>query len=294
MNALTSKPLTFALRLPHSGASPLQAMLHNELHEALRSRWFLVYTVVFGGAVLLLLGLGVTESQVLGFTGISRVLITYLQLCVAVLPIFLLVTTVRAIAGERESGILEYLLALPLTLSSWYWSKLLARFVAVLTPVLGALLLTVAWASLNSISIPWNAVIGIPPLLASLSWCFLGLGMWISCVIRRQEWALGLAFLAWLLLLLFLDVLLIALMLRHQVMEEVIVALTLLNPLQAFRTGVLLLFEPDLSVLGPASYVLLDTLGAVGLQLYAIFYPLLLGSILAVLGLILFRKGDWT
>lgn len=294
MNALTSKPLTFALRLPHSGASPLQAMLHNELHEALRSRWFLVYTVVFGGAVLLLLGLGVTESQVLGFTGISRVLITYLQLCVAVLPIFLLVTTVRAIAGERESGVLEYLLALRLTLSSWYWSKLLARFVAVLTPVLGALLLTVAWASLNSISIPWNAVIGIPPLLASLSWCFLGLGMWISCVIRRQEWALGLAFLAWLLLLLFLDVLLIALMLRHQVMEEVIVALTLLNPLQAFRTGVLLLFEPDLSVLGPASYVLLDTLGAVGLQLYAIFYPLLLGSILAVLGLILFRKGDWT
>ena len=56
--------------------------------ESLRARWFQIYTLVFGGIVALLFLFGLTESRVLGFIGLSRLLVTYIQLTMAILPIF--------------------------------------------------------------------------------------------------------------------------------------------------------------------------------------------------------------
>ena len=78
-----------------------------DFRESVRAKWFLIYSLVFGGAVILLFVLGVTESRVMGFTGLSRLLITYIQLCVAILPILVLISTVRSVVGDRESNILE-------------------------------------------------------------------------------------------------------------------------------------------------------------------------------------------
>ena len=52
-----------------------------DITESLRARWFLVYTLVFGLVMVLLLVSGLTESRVMGFTGLSRTLITYIQIC---------------------------------------------------------------------------------------------------------------------------------------------------------------------------------------------------------------------
>ncbi|MGB5406302.1 MAG: ABC transporter permease, partial [Thiogranum sp.] len=82
----------------------------SDIVESLRSRWFLVYTAIFGGIVVLLFLFGITESRIMGFTGLSRLLITYIQLAMAILPIFVLITTVRSVAGDREAGVFEYML----------------------------------------------------------------------------------------------------------------------------------------------------------------------------------------
>ena len=74
-----------------------------DIVESLRARWFQIYTLVFGGIVALLFLFGLTESRVLGFIGLSRLLVTYIQLTMAILPIFVLVTTVRSVAGDREA-----------------------------------------------------------------------------------------------------------------------------------------------------------------------------------------------
>ena len=84
-----------------------------DIVESLRARWFQIYTLVFGGIVALLFLFGLTESRVLGFIGLSRLLVTYIQLTMAILPIFVLITTVRSVAGDREAGVFEYLLSLP-------------------------------------------------------------------------------------------------------------------------------------------------------------------------------------
>lgn len=263
-----------------------------DVSESLRSRWFMVYTLVFGGVVVALFVSGLTESRIMGFTGLSRMLVTYLQITMAVLPLFVLITTVRSVAGDREAGIFEYMLSLPVSLASWFWGKLLGRFFVVFLPVVLAMFAAVAWGMFKGVEIPWSQVLFYTGFLISLAWCFLGIGMLVSTLARSSDVATGSAFLIWLFLLLFLDLILLGSLIKQGLPPETIIAIALANPLQVFRTGAMLLFDPQLVLLGPSAYVILDNFGETGYLVWALVYPLGLGTVTAWLGYRLFRKGD--
>jgi ABC-2 type transport system permease protein len=263
-----------------------------DIVESLRARWFMIYTAVFGGIVALLFLFGLTESRVLGFIGLSRLLVTYIQLTMAILPIFVLITTVRSVAGDREAGVFEYLLSLPVSLGAWFWGKILGRYIVVFAPVFLAMLAAVVIALFKEIEVPWGMFGYYTALLAAMAACFLGLGMLISAVARSTDMAQGAAFMTWLVLLLFLDLILLGVMIQGRVAPEVAVGFALVNPLQVFRTAALSLFDPQLIVLGPAAYVILDAFGAFGYQVFALAYPTVLGLLAAGLGYFLFRRGD--
>jgi ABC-2 type transport system permease protein len=260
--------------------------------ESLRARWFVVYSLVFGGLVVLLFVLGLTESRVMGFTGLSRLMLTYIQLSMAILPIFVLITTVRSLAGDREAGVFEYMLALPVSLGAWYWGKLAGRFVMVFAPVFLAMLGALVWGGLRGAEIPWLLFAYYTGLLVALAWCFLGIGILISSIARSVDAAQGAAFVVWLALLLFLDLILLGVLIQNHLPAESAVAIALANPMQVFRTGTMLLFDPQLVMLGPAAYVILDTFGRVGYMVFALAYPLGLGTLAAWLGFVLFRRSD--
>ena len=59
-----------------------------------------------------------------------------------------------------------------------------------------------------------------------------------------------------------------------------------------FRTAALALFDPQLIVLGPSAFVILDTFGVAGYKLFALAYPAALGLVAAGLGFFIFRRGD--
>ncbi len=263
-----------------------------DIVESLRSRWFLIYTGVFGGIVALLFLFGLTESRVLGFIGLSRLLVTYIQLTMAILPIFVLITTVRSVAGDREAGVYEYLLSLPVSLGAWFWGKILGRYLVIFAPVFLAMLAAVGIAMIKEIEIPWEMFGYYTALLAAMAACFLGLGMLISAIAKSTDMAQGAAFLTWLILLLFLDLILLGVLIQGRVAPEVAIGIALANPLQVFRTAALALFDPQLIVLGPAAYVILDTFGASGYKLFALAYPTALGLLAAGLGYVIFRRGD--
>jgi len=263
-----------------------------DLVESLRARWFWVYSLIFGGIVALLLVFGLTESRVFGFTGLSRLLITYIQLCMAILPIFVLISTVRSVAGDREAGVFEYLLSLPVSLSGWYWGRLLGRFIAIFLPVFLAMFVAIGFGAFKGLQIPWMQVVFYIALLIVLAWCFLGLSMLISSFARSVDIAQGLAFVLWLVLLLFLDLILLGVMIRQQLPAETVIAIALINPLQVFRTAAMLLFDPQLVLLGPAAYLILDEFGQTGYLIYAVIYPAFLGTLAASTGYWLFRRSD--
>jgi ABC-2 type transport system permease protein len=263
-----------------------------DIVESLRARWFMIYTAVFGGIVALLFLFGLTESRVLGFIGLSRLLVTYIQLTMAILPIFVLITTVRSVAGDREAGVFEYLLSLPVGLGAWFWGKILGRYIVVFAPVFLAMLAAVLIAMVKEIDIPWGMFGYYTALLAAMALCFLGLGMLISAIARSTDMAQGAAFMTWLVLLLFLDLILLGVMIQGRIAPELAVSIALANPLQVFRTAALALFDPQLIVLGPSAYVILDTFGVLGYKIFALAYPSALGLLAAGLGYFIFRRGD--
>lgn len=263
-----------------------------DILESLRSRWFLIYALFFGGIVVLFFVFGLTESRVLGFVGLSRLLVTYIQLTVAILPIFVLITTVRSVAGDREAGVFEYLLSLPVSLGGWYWGKTLGRYVVIFSPVFLAMLCAALWALSQDIEVPWGIFGWYTALLAVMAACFLGISMLISVCARSTDMAQGAAFMVWLSLILFLDLILLGVLIQGRVAPEITIGIALANPLQVFRTAALSLFDPQLIVLGPSAWVILENFGTTGYLIFALIYPLLIGVVCASGGYLLFKRGD--
>ena len=263
-----------------------------DIRESLRSKWFYVYAVVFGGLMGLFFITGVSDSVVMGFTGLSRMMLIFIQVTIIILPIFILITTVKSISGDRESNVLEYMLSFPVSLRDYYWGKMLGRFITVFTPVFFALLLGVVFGLVHGGDMPWRMIGLYSLLLVSMSFVFLGIAFWLSTIVKSSDIALGGAFVIWITLLAFIDIALMGLMLQNRLDDNVIVTLAMLNPIEVFRIGAITLFDPELTVIGPVAYYLLDTLGSVWLMVYSVVYPIIVGVLFAFLGYTAFRKKD--
>ncbi len=263
-----------------------------DIKESLRSRWFFVYLLVFGGLMALFFVTGITDSVVMGFTGLSRLLLVYMQVTIVILPIFILITTVKSITADRESAILEYMLSFPVSLRDYYWGKMLGRFTITFFPVLLALVGGVVWGFFKGAEVPWTIFLIYSAFLFAMCATFLGIAFFISTIVKNHDMALGSSFVVWITLLAFIDIALIGLMLQNRWSDEFIISIALLNPLEVFRVGAITLFDPELTVMGPVAYFLLDTFGRPLLLAYAVFYPTLLGLVFALLGYYFFKKRD--
>ena len=263
-----------------------------DIKESLRSKWFYVYAAVFGGLMALFFVTGVSDSVVMGFTGLSRMLLVFIQVTIIILPIFILITTVKSISGDRESNVLEYMLSFPVSLRDYYWGKMAGRFLTVFLPVFLALLLGVVFGLFKGGEMPWRMVFLYSALLFSLSFVFLGLAFFLSTIVKSTDVALGSSFIVWIVMLAFIDIALIGLMLQNRISDGLIITAAMLNPIEVFRIGAISLFDPELTVIGPVAYHLLDTLGPTLLILYAVIYPILIGTLFAYFGYIAFRKKD--
>jgi ABC-2 type transport system permease protein len=263
-----------------------------DLKESIRAKWFLVYSLVFGGLIALFFIAGVTESQVMGFSGLSRLLLMYIQITIVILPIFILITTVRSISGDRDNHILEYMLSFPISLKQYYWGKIIGRFITVYLPVFFAMVVAIVYGSLKGAPIPWNIFFLYTGLLFGMSSAFLGIAFFISSFVKSSEVALGIAFFVWILLLAFIDIALISLMMSQRFSEELIIFISLINPMEVFRVAAISLFDPELTVMGPVAFYILDSIKQSLFVLLSILYPVLLGLLFAFLGFKIFQKKD--
>ena len=270
----------------------LSLIAYLDLRESIRARWFLVYSFVFGGLIALFFIAGVTESQVMGFSGLSRLLLLYIQVTIVILPIFILITTVRSISGDRDNHILEYMLSFPLSLKQYYWGKIIGRFATVFLPVFFAMIIALVIGVMKGAKIPWDILFLYSGLLFSLSSAFLGIAFFISSIVKSSEVALGLSFFVWIFLLAFIDIALISLMMQNRLSEELIIGISLLNPMEIFRVAAISLFDPELTVMGPVAFYILDNIPHIVFVLFSIFYPILLGLGFAWLGFSIFSKTD--
>ena len=122
-----------------SGRRELPAVARLDLSEVLRSGWLWVclglYAALGAGFVLV----GMRESNVLGFTGMSRVLFSLTHALVLLLPLFGLAFTGQVINRARADGTLELLLSQPLGPGRYLTAVTLSRSLALTLPLVATL-----------------------------------------------------------------------------------------------------------------------------------------------------------
>ena len=229
--------------------------------HALRSRWVLftglVYLLVFGAFIWL----GLRESSVLGFTGLSRVVLNVSNAVVIVLPLVALVATAQSVVGSRTSGFFELFLSPPCRRADWFTAVLASRVLFIVGP-LALLLMATLGAGLFSDEPALLPLVTRSLLVTiALTWAFVGIGLWLSSVARTSERATVYVLFAWLGTTALHDFGLIALLLRFKLLPAVVFALAASNPAEAGRLAILTGIDPELSVLGPVGFWLATTLG---------------------------------
>lgn len=237
----------------------VRLLLAWELRDSLRSHWFLANAGIFlaGGTLLMLLGGG--DAVVLGYRGFARALAGFVHLALLLVPLMALVPSSAAIAGEREVGSLDYLLAQPLTRGEAYLGKWTGLNAALLLSLLVAFAATGAVAALRGVPLlPIAALLALTLLLAT---AFSSLGLWISAGSdsRARATAVGLA--VWLFLVALGSLGLMGALVRWGLPAWSLQAWSLVNPVEAYRLAAIVLLDPGAELLGPAGAALVETLG---------------------------------
>jgi len=287
MTTSVAAPLTTPVARPVRTESALGAFLRLEFAEALRSRWLAFTTASYLGVFGLFGWLGLRESSVLGFTGMSRVVLNAANAIVVVLPLVALVATSQTVVRARQSGYFELFLSQPCRRRDWLCATLLARAAVLFGPLVALLALVAASA----------ALLGEPPLAAlivrtaavtlALLWAYVGLGLAVSAFVRSPERAVVLALLLWLLGAALHDFALIGVLLEVQLEPHAVFLLTACNPVEAARLALLTGIDPDLSVLGPVGFWIANALGPRATLAVGVAWPFAVGS--AAIGLALRR-----
>lgn len=257
------------------------ALFRLELADALRSRWLAFTSATYALVFAAFLWLGLRESAVLGFTGLSRVVLNVSNAVVITVPLAALVATSQSIVRARSSGFFELFLAQPCRRGDWFRAAVAARFAVIVGP-LGVLFL--AAAIIGSLADPSDRAL-VPMVLrsvaitAALTWAFLGIGFWASSVARTPERATVFALLAWLAGSALHDFALVGALLRFHVPAYGVFALAAVNPVEAARVAILSSVDPELSVLGPVGFWLANTLGPRLVLAVGVGWPALVGTL---------------
>ncbi len=264
-----------------------------EMKDSFKAKWFYIYFILFCGLMAGFLWSGITESQVLGFSGLSRVLITYIEITIVVLPLFILITTVRSVVMEKETLVLEYMISLPIPEFAYYWGKFIGRFIVIVIPIFAAIFGSVIWTAVKGFPIPWSIVFSYSLMVISLSLCFLGISYFISSVSRKQDTAILTAFFIWFLFVMFLDVALLGIFLKFHININIVLAAALANPIELFRIAAYSLFDPKLAIIGPIAWTVTAKLGHTGLIIISFLYPAFFGIFISYIGYIFFKENDF-
>jgi Cu-processing system permease protein len=239
-----------------------------ELRDAVRSRWFFLYTLAFAVLGLAVSYVSAAGSGGAGLAGFGRTTAGLINMVLLVVPLMGLTAGAGSIASDRERGMLACLLAQPVSRLEVLLGKfagLAAALLASLCLGLGACAGILAWKgqATGPQSLLWLAGLSFGLALGMLS-----LGLLISALARRASVAVGTAIFVWLTLVFVSDLGLMAGAIALRLRIEELFALSLVNPLQVFKMWSLHSVEASLDVLGPAGLYASEEFGP---RLHAIF-----------------------
>lgn len=276
-----------------SARSEILAVARLDVADVVRSRWLAICL----GFYLLLAGIfvlvGLRESSVLGFTGMSRVLFSLIHTLLLLLPLFGLAFTGQVINRARADGTLELMLSQPIRPSRYLTAVTASRSLALTLPLILTLVgIGVIGALVTGQSVAWSLLLRSVALCSALLWASCALGIAISVHVQSPARAMTYLILAWALGVALLDFGLIGMLLSWRVEPRFVFALAMFNPVESVRIAMLSAVEPELAALGPVGFWVANTLGPTATFLAGLLWPSLFGAAAFGLALRRFRRGD--
>jgi Cu-processing system permease protein len=227
-------------------------LAEKELRDALRNRWFALYTVAFVVLALAFSYLALAGAGIVGFAGFGRTAASLINLVLLIIPLMALTVGAQSLAGEQERSTLTYLLAQPITRAEIFIGKYIGLTLSLLAS------LTLGFG-ISGLVMAFNGAGATEPLLyvrLVLLACLLSLtistGFFISALTNRASVAVGIGLFLWLLFVFFGDLGIMGTAIALRVPIDNLFWLSLINPLQVFKTAAILNIHTSLDILGPA------------------------------------------
>lgn len=271
----------------------ITTIAQKELRDALRNRWFILFTIAFAGLAFALSALSQPAGTQLRLASYSKTAASLINLVLLFVPLIGLVLGASGLASDRETGALAYLLAQPVNHSE----VLLGKYLGMASALIASLALGFGIAGL-AMTAQGQATNGLGYLLTVLLACLLALamlsvGFLIAVLVQKTSTALTSGLFAWLLLVFVGDLGIMGAAIVTQMPIQTVFWLATINPLQMFKMAAILTIQANLEVLGPV--------GMYGTEQYgmALLPMMLIGLLLWILvpmaiALIMFNSLGFT
>lgn len=232
----------------------IQSITHiarREFRDALTSKWFLLYTIAFTALAIAVSFMSLAGSGEHGFAGFGKTAAGLLNLIMLIVPLMAITAGAGSLAGERERGTLLYLLAQPISRTELLLGKFIGLSISLTCSLCIGFGLSAAVLTWRTGGVGVGSYLMLVVFTSILALAMLSIGMLISVQSRRSGVSTGVALFVWLVLVFLSDLGLMAGTLLFKLRVQEVFALAILNPLQAFKMGVIVNLNASLDVLGP-------------------------------------------
>ena len=236
-------------------------LAQKEMRDALRNRWFLLYTLAFVGLSLAFSYMALAGAGIAGFAGFGRTAASLINLVLLIVPLMALTIGAQSLAGEQERSTLTYLLAQPVTRLEVFLGKYLGLLLSLLASLALGFGIAGLVMALNGGAGSPLAYIRLVGQTFLLSLTMLSVGFLISALSRRAGVAIGIGLFLWLAFVFLGDLGLMGTALALKLPIEQLFLLALANPLQVFKMASILDINATLDILGPAGIFAMQEFG---------------------------------
>lgn len=244
-------------------------LAQKELLDALRNRWFVLYTAAFVGLALAFSYLALAGAGMVGFAGFGRTAASLINLVLLIVPLLALTIGAQSLAGEQERNTLAYLLAQPISRADVFIGKYLGLLLSLLASLtLGFGISGVVMAINGTSAADPTVYVLLVALAFLLSLTMLSVGFLISALTKRAGVAVGIGLFLWLLFVFFGDLGMMGTAITLRVPIDNLFWLSLVNPLQTFKMAAILNIQATLDLLGPAGIYAMQRYGDTLLLLF--------------------------
>ena len=216
------------------------AVAGQEMRIGLRNRWIVLATLILAAFSLALALLGSAPAGTLGVDRMTITVASLASLSVYLVPLIALLLAFDAVAGEIDRGTLLLIFSCPISRVEFLLGKGLGHFAVLTLSLVVGYGVTAALLLANGTGSAAGLVdfIRLIATSALLGLAFLAVGYVLSAAVRQVSTAAALAIVAWLVLVVLYDLVLLGMLVANSsgaFATDVFPLAILANPADAFR-----------------------------------------------------------